>query len=399
MSLGLLLPAGLAALAALLLPLLIHLARHSEQRLADFAALRWLSVQLRPRQKLRFEEWLLLASRLVLLIALALLLAKPVLFGGVGNAPWVVVVPGVDRATARAAVPLDDAQWHWLVPGFPDFAETPVSPTNETLPISSLLRELDVQLPTRTPITVIAPEQIDGLDGALPTLSRAIDWRTVAGRMPSSPPIRAAAAPTLVVRFAADREPALRYLRAASAAWRVADSSPTNDQRDDSAAVQSAPADQALTPQTHWLVWLVPGALPPAIHDWIANGGIALLDAKTDLPPLSNGVALWRDDNGETIVRGIALGRGRAMQLTRPLTPDALPELLDAQFPQHLRALFEAPPKMPSRALAASVAPLQGGPAFTPTPRSLQPWLALLIAALFVIERWLASAIRRRPAS
>ena len=178
MSLGLLLPAGLAALAALLLPLLIHLARHSEQRLTDFAALRWLSVQLRPRQKLRFEEWLLLALRLALLVVLALLLARPVLFGGMGNAPWVAVVPGVDRAAARAAVSLDDAQWHWLAPGFPDFTDTP---PQAALPISSLLRELDAQLPTRTPITIIAPEQIGGLDGALPMLSRAIDWRVSPG--------------------------------------------------------------------------------------------------------------------------------------------------------------------------------------------------------------------------
>ena len=40
MNLALLLPAGLAALAALLLPLLIHLARRSEQRPTVFAALR-----------------------------------------------------------------------------------------------------------------------------------------------------------------------------------------------------------------------------------------------------------------------------------------------------------------------------------------------------------------------
>ncbi len=395
MSLGLLLPAGLAALAALLLPLLIHLARHSEQRLTDFAALRWLSVQLRPRQKLRFEEWLLLALRLALLVVLALLLARPVLFGGMGNAPWVAVVPGVDRAAARAAVSLDDAQWHWLAPGFPDFTDTP---PQAALPISSLLRELDAQLPTRTPITIIAPEQIGGLDGALPMLSRAIDWRVVAGRMPATPPAPAAAAPALVVRLAADREPYLRYLRAADAAWRVADKPSANDRSAGPTTVQSAPADRALPPQTRWLVWLVPGALPPAIHDWIAGGGIALLDAKTELPRISDGVALWRNDSGETLVRGIALGHGRAMQLTRPLIPEALPELLDARFPQHLRALFDAPARMPARALAASVAPLQGGPAFTPTPRPLQPWLALLVAALFVIERWFASAVRRRPA-
>ena len=55
MSLAWLFPAGLAALASLLLPLLIHLARRDEQRLLDFAALRWLAARPRPRRRIRFE--------------------------------------------------------------------------------------------------------------------------------------------------------------------------------------------------------------------------------------------------------------------------------------------------------------------------------------------------------
>ena len=94
MSLGLLAPLGLAALAALALPLLVHLARREEQVPTDFAALRWLAAKFRPRQRLRFEEILLLALRLLLVAALALLLARPVLFGGRGDAAWLVVLPG-----------------------------------------------------------------------------------------------------------------------------------------------------------------------------------------------------------------------------------------------------------------------------------------------------------------
>ncbi|TQT81878.1 hypothetical protein DB758_11845, partial [Xanthomonas perforans] len=51
MNLLLLFPTGLAALAALLLPLLIHLARRSEHRPTDFAALRWLRALPRPRHR------------------------------------------------------------------------------------------------------------------------------------------------------------------------------------------------------------------------------------------------------------------------------------------------------------------------------------------------------------
>ena len=63
----LLLPAGLAALAALALPLLVHLSRRQQQRPTVFAALRWLQARPRPRRRIRFDELLLLAVRLLLL--------------------------------------------------------------------------------------------------------------------------------------------------------------------------------------------------------------------------------------------------------------------------------------------------------------------------------------------
>ena len=72
MNFGLLLPAGLAALFALLLPLVLHLTRRTEQQTAMFAALRWLQVLQRPRQRIRLEEWLLLVLRLLLVELLLL---------------------------------------------------------------------------------------------------------------------------------------------------------------------------------------------------------------------------------------------------------------------------------------------------------------------------------------
>ena len=72
----LLAPLGLAALAALIVPLLIHLHRRTEEVPVDFAALRWLDILTRPRSRIRFEEWLLLALRLLLVALLGLLLAQ-----------------------------------------------------------------------------------------------------------------------------------------------------------------------------------------------------------------------------------------------------------------------------------------------------------------------------------
>ena len=56
MSLGLLLPGALVSLVALLLPLLIHLARRNQQQPLDFAALRWLNRKPKPRRRLRVDD-------------------------------------------------------------------------------------------------------------------------------------------------------------------------------------------------------------------------------------------------------------------------------------------------------------------------------------------------------
>ncbi|HEY0862412.1 MAG TPA: BatA domain-containing protein, partial [Pseudoxanthomonas sp.] len=118
MSLALLLPAGLAALAALLLPLLLHLARRHEQTPTDFAALRWLRQKPKPRHRIRFDEWPLLLLRLLLLALLALWLARPVLSGWDDARPWVVAVPGVDAGVVRAQTADARARLHWLAPDF-----------------------------------------------------------------------------------------------------------------------------------------------------------------------------------------------------------------------------------------------------------------------------------------
>src|SRR5690606_18976604 len=113
MSMALLFPLGLLALAAWLVPLLVHLARRQQYTPLDFAALRWLQARMRPRQRVRFDEWLLLLVRMLLLAALAVLLARPVLHGlSAPVRPVVVVAPGLDASALRTA---DDAgDWRWL---------------------------------------------------------------------------------------------------------------------------------------------------------------------------------------------------------------------------------------------------------------------------------------------
>ena len=386
MSLAFLIPAALAALTALLLPLLIHLARRSEQRPTEFAALRWLRQKPKPRHRIRFDEWPLLIVRLLLVALMALLLARPVLHGGEAHTPYVAVAPGIDPAQARAEFASKQVRLHWLAPGFPSLDATPDA-ARASLP--SLLRELDANLPEDVALTVFVPERIDGADGRRVVLSREVVWRIVPGAKPADAALKASVPPALVVRLAQDRASAARYLRAAALAWQSSESG---------AKADVASTDQPVSAGTKQLAWLSAGDVPAQVRDWANNGGTLLLDADAKVADVSAWAPLWCDEAGSTLIEGAAYGHGRVLRFTRPLAPQTMPQLLDATFPQHLRAALDPPGAAPSRVPASEHAPLTGGPTFAIAPRDLQPWLALLVALVFLLERWLATSSRRAVA-
>ncbi|MBL8257418.1 MAG: BatA domain-containing protein [Pseudoxanthomonas mexicana] len=379
MSLALLLPAGLAALAALLLPLLLHLARRHEQTPTDFAALRWLRQKPKPRHRIRFDEWPLLLLRLLLLALLASWLAKPVLSGMDDTRPWVVVVPGVDASAVRSQATDTATRLHWLANGFPSLDDAAPAGTPA---IGSLLRQLDAELPAGTPLTVVVPAALQGADAERPVLSRPVTWTVVEGAMPA-PSVPSRPALSLDVRHEPANETGLRYLRAATRAW-----SPNVDA---TSALRIGTRDDALPAITRPLVWLVPGPVPAPVVQWIESGGTALLAEDATLDAFVADAMPWRDVDGRALVESSARGKGRVLRFTRPLRPDVMPALVDADFPQHLRALFDAPASAPARVLATDYAPLTGAATYPVAPRELQPWLALLIALLVLVERWLAT--------
>ena len=379
MSPALLLPAALAALAALIVPLLIHLARRSEQRPTEFAALRWLRQKPKPRHRIRFDEWPLLWLRLLVVALLALWLARPVLFDSADETQWIAVLPGVDVAQVRASVGETDARVRWLAPGFPELEQQP--PTG-ALPFASLLRQLDAELPEKVALTVFVPEQLQGADAMRPQLSRAVQWKIVPGAM-ALPKAMPATMPTLAVRHVPERADAVRYLRAAAVSWQATTSAPTN--------FSSASIDEALPTDAQVLVWLAPGPVPAAVVDWVNKGGTALLDAQAGFKFPTTTSVYWRDAVGAPLVEGETLGEGRVLRFTRPLSAAAMPQVLEADFPTRLRDLLQAPSPAPSRVMARDYAPITGGAAYPQAPRDLQPWLALLIALLLLAERWLAT--------
>lgn len=373
----LLAPLGLAALAALIVPLLIHLRRRTEQVPTDFAALRWLDPRPRPRQRIRFDEWPLLVTRLLLVALLALLLAQPALFGVKDDAPRVLVAPGVEPAPYQR----EGTEVRWLAPGFPVTDTT--APTGP-VPLASLIRQFDAELPPRAPLTIVVPAVIDGADADRLRLTRRVRWEVVPGAMASAKPA-AAAAPTLAVRHLPNRDGGASYLRAATGAWGAG-------ARFDSAASEALPSPD------HLLVWLRPGPVPEAVADWIDTGGTALLGADATFAMPGSTLALWRDAGGASLIEGSALGKGRVLRFTRALTPQAMPELLEPEFAADLRKAITPTPPPPARVYASDYTPAAGVAPFPQPPLPLGAWLAVLIAAVLLIERWLATIPRRNLA-
>lgn len=378
---ALLLPAALAALLAVAVPLAIHIARRTETRTIDFAALRWLNPNPKPVQRLQLDERLLLAVRIALIVAIAVALARPVLRPSGDERPVVALAPGIDATK----VPGDSARRVWLAPDFPsaDHAAPPA-----TADLASLIRQLDAETPAGTPLTLVVPQTFDA-DGGRLVLSRKVAWKVApATATPSAKPERTP--PALAVRYAAERVEAVQYFRAAAGAFAGPDQAPAFD---------AAPVDQPLPRGTKTLIWLSGAPLSDAVLSWIERGGVVLLADDAPSPVEGSKTVVWRDAVAEPLAVEGRYGQGRVLQLTRPLAPKSLPALVEPDFPDRLWTLLDPPPA-PARVAAQDYAPALGeaGPAlaFNPHPIDLRPWLAALIAALFAGERWLATR-RKRP--
>jgi hypothetical protein len=370
----LLMPAALATLAALALPLLIHLARRQQQRPTVFAALRWLRARPRPRRRLRFDEPWLLALRLLLLALLALFLARPALLGVQDLQPRVLVAPGVDAAAVAKAGNEPEVDARWLAPGFPSLDQPQVQ---RRVPVASLLREFDAALPPGAPLTVLVPERLLGADGARLQLSREVTWRIVPGG--TWPDAAESAAPSVAIRHDVAHREGVAYLRALAQAWQE------EDEVDVAETAGPPPAGVEL------LAWLREDPLPDEVARWVEQGGQVLLPSSASRPDGAEPVVVWRDQAGVPLLDATTRGQGRLLQLARPLQPATMPQLLEPAFPQILRDIVQPPPA-PTAVAASDYLPQTGARATAPEPHDLRPWFALAIALLFLLERWMASA-------
>lgn len=380
---GLLLPAALGALATLLLPLLIHLARRTEHRMIPFAALRWLAPEPRPRTQITFDERLLLALRLLLLALLALWLAQPVLWNAQDPRAVLAVAPTLGRE-AISGQAIAGRRAVWLAPGFPPLAGAPPS---QSAPLASLIRQLDAELSEAARLELVVPATWADADGERPQLSRAVQWRVLPDPAPSEATALSAPPPALTVRHAPGSAEQVRWFRAAAIAW--ADPG-TPAAIDIDTIARPPPADAGP------LVWLAPGPAPEPLAAWVRRGGTVLLAHDASIEAAGEPATVWRDPAGDPLATSRRFGAGRVVQWLRPLEPAAMPVLLDPEFPDVLLRLLQ-PPSPPARVRAVDYAPMLGAGRPERPRQDLQPWLALALALLFLLERWMAT--RTRPAS
>lgn len=374
MNLAFLAPAALAALAALLVPLLIHLQRRPEQRVVEFAALRWLSERVRPRQRLRLTDRLLLLLRLLLVAALALWLAQPVWLEYLPRGrDWELVVPGVDPATLPTPASARATERRWLAPGFP-LMDTPTP--QGSVPVASLLRELDARLRPEVAVSAWVPRELAGLDAERIRLSREVQWHVVDATSPDAAAPVAPAPLEVAIRYEDPADPALPFLDAAIAAW--------NAPEPDRYRVDRGAVGAALPATTDWLVW-IGGEPPAAVLDWVRQGGHALV-VPSSTPERATGAG---PAHGLPLLRQ-AMGHGALATGTVPLRPDTWPSLLDAGFPAQLHDLLQGTAAAPDRGDASALRPSSDGPRLPPPAFPVGDWLALAIAALLLAERLLA---------
>jgi hypothetical protein len=379
---ALLAPLGLAALAAIAIPVLLHLLRGAHEREITFAALRWLADAERPRTRVRLHERVLLALRVALVAALALVLAMPVWRPEAepGDA-WVVVAPGAAPAAARGvAADVPAVEWRLLAPGFPPLEG---ASSGEAAPPMTLLRELDASLPADTALTVVVPRELGALDAERPKLAHAVDWRVADGRFPdATTEAPAPAVRRLALRHEDAHDPQVAVVSALADAWRADGVAVT---------VDAAAADAAVSANTDWLFWLADTPWPAEIDRWIEGGGVALAVAREG----AEGRAVIADDAANVVARERVSGAGRVLGLSAPLRPDALPALLEAEFPRRLLDALEGPGPAPGRAFAEGMAPARSAEDVPGPVHALELHAALVAALLFLAERLWATRRRR----
>ncbi|HEU4829230.1 MAG TPA: BatA domain-containing protein [Gemmatimonadales bacterium] len=357
-------PPGLAALAALLVPLLIHLARRRPRSPVLVGTLRHLPGSTAPRRaRSRISEPLLLAVRMLVLALLALFIAQPFLDRHRPSRPpraLLVIPSAIPEVTLRRLLPaLDSLQAAGL-----ETRELPMAD------LWSELAELDAGLPPGSSIVVAAPFALP-VTGARPALESAVslhrfDWT----RDSSSSGDATQALHVSVIADTSHRVAAARHVAAFQA---------VAERRGDSLVMEASSSDDG------WIAWLSDAAPSPAVLERVRAGGTLLTAGSAS-------------SAGHEAVTAQRLGSGLIIEAAAVGAPP-----VDASFPELIARIWPDPTVLsptepePGRISTSQLLPARVSRTDrADVPRTeLGSVLLALAFALFLFERWLS----HRPAS
>ncbi|MFK8015061.1 MAG: BatA domain-containing protein [Gammaproteobacteria bacterium] len=209
-------PAALSGLAALLIPLLIHLLQRGEHRVVHVAITRFVPEQQRLRwRRLRLSQPILLALRLLLIGLAVLLLAEP--YWRIADSTdteraWTLISPQAEFAQADAG-----NGSRWLAPGFPLASEP--RPPWQPGQLWSLLDAAHLAAPAGVPLKVVTPSVAAEFAARRAQVPRSIQWVAAPSRdaeIPVREPIR------IRIFADADRQSDAMVIEQAVEAWRDA---------------------------------------------------------------------------------------------------------------------------------------------------------------------------------
>jgi hypothetical protein len=322
-------PLWLLGLAAIAVPIAIHLRGKRVGRVVRVGSVRWLAgvpAAWAPARRVRRIPLLLL--RCAVLVALSLALARPYLRASGGDA-WVLVAPEV-----ASRVSLDSLRRlgtvRLLATGFPSIDRVPPDSTPQPTDVWSLLREADAAAPAGVRLVVVAPGTIAYLRGVRPELSHAVEYVAVPGDS-ERPADRRTGGP-VTIYFERGREDDARYL---SLAFRAASMA-----RGVTEAVSVLPATDSLPDvATPWVAWLSGSGAPDALQRWLAQGTSILTDGDTSTSSGGDRV-VWRGPAGEPLL----LARGLHYRLRGRFYPSTLPAVLTPDFAEWVDSLWAPGP-------------------------------------------------------
>ena len=318
-------PLWLLGLAAIAVPIAIHLRGKRVGRVVRVGSVRWLAgvpAAWAPARRVRRIPLLLL--RCAVLVALSLALARPYLRASGGEA-WVLVAPEV-----ASQVSLDSLRQlgtvRLLARGLPSIDRVPPDSTPQPTDVWSLLREADAAAPAGVRLVVVAPGTVAYLRGVRPELSHAVEY--VAVPADSVRPADRRTGGPVTIYFAPGYEDDARYL---SLAFRAAAMT-----RGVTEAVSVLPATDSLPDvATPWVAWLGGSGAPDALQRWLEQGTSILTDGDTSATSDGDRV-VWRGPAGEPLL----LARGLHYRLRGRFHPSTLPAVLTPDFAEWVDTLW-----------------------------------------------------------